>query len=32
MAYKFIAYDILNKTKVYSHLYTADEKSLLDAD
>jgi glycerol-3-phosphate O-acyltransferase len=24
----YIAYDILNKTKVYSHLYTADEKSL----
>jgi uncharacterized protein YllA (UPF0747 family) len=23
---KIIAYDILNKTKVYSHLYTADEK------
>jgi hypothetical protein len=22
----YIAYDILNKTKVYSHLYTADEK------
>jgi hypothetical protein len=26
----YIAYDILNKTKIYSNLYTADEKSLFE--
>jgi hypothetical protein len=28
----YIAYDILNKTKVYSHLIQQMKKSLLDAD